>query len=126
MPEAAKQPDVPAGGRAPNLVAAIGLHGSASTWVFNIVRELMSAAVGTDEIVSAYAEQPSQLPQSGSTFQVIKSHHGRAEPDAWLKEKSARLVLSLRDPRDAAISMSQRFSAPLDHTIVWLANDSAG
>lgn len=123
MPEAATQSDVPAGGRAPHLVAAIGLHGSASTWVFNIVRELMTAAVGVNEVVSAYAEEPSQLPPSRSPFQVIKSHHGGAELDAWLKERTARLVLSLRDPRDAAISMSQRFSAPLAHSIVWLAND---
>ena len=30
----------------PGLIATIGLHGSASTWVFNVVRELMIDALG--------------------------------------------------------------------------------
>jgi Sulfotransferase domain len=123
MSGAAAQSDLSAGGCAPRIVAAIGLHGSASTWVFNVTRELMTAAVGLNEIISAYAEEPSQLPSSKSTFQVIKSHHGSAELDAWLKERRARLVLSLRDPRDAAVSMSRRFSASLAQTVVWLADD---
>jgi hypothetical protein len=33
------------------------------------------------------------------------------------------IILSLRDPRDACLSMSQRFAAPLQHNAQWLAND---
>jgi hypothetical protein len=29
----------------------------------------------------------------------------------------------MRDPRDACISMSQRFKAPLNHSVRWIAND---
>jgi hypothetical protein len=43
--------------------------------------------------------------------------------DAWLRKCEARIVLSLRDPRDAALSMMQRFEVPLRNAIFWLIND---
>jgi hypothetical protein len=32
-------------------------------------------------------------------------------------------VLSVRDPRDAALSMMQRFEAPLNNAVIWLIHD---
>ena len=112
----------PGNGDFPALVATIGLHGSASTWVFNVARELMIAAAG-GEIATCYADEPAQLPAGGARPLVIKSHHGGVALDAWLKAERARVILSVRDPRDACISMAQRFRAPLGSTVVWLAND---
>jgi hypothetical protein len=110
----------------PRLVATIGLHGSASTWVFNVARELMIAAAGSDRVASCYADERDQLPpeaeQPGKHL-VIKSHHGSAALDAWLKAARARIILSVRDPRDASVSMAQRFTAPLNQTVAWLMND---
>ncbi len=110
----------------PCLVATIGLHGSASTWVFNVIRELVTAAVGEAQVLTLYADEIGQVPAEaarGGRHMVIKSHHGSQGLDAWLGGEQARIFLSVRDPRDACISMSQRFSAPLDHTVRWLAND---
>jgi hypothetical protein len=108
---------------APPLIATIGLHASASTWVFNVVRELMIAAVGDERVVTLYADRMDQLPDEPTRHVVIKSHHGSEELDAWLAAEQALVFLSVRDPRDACISMTQRFKAPLDHTVAWIMND---
>ena len=108
------------------MVATIGLHASASTWVFNVVRELMIAAVGEDQVMALYADDVSELPDEptrAGRHLVIKSHHGSAPLDAWLAEAQPRIILSIRDPRDARISMSERFKAPIGSTAQWLAND---
>lgn len=107
-------------------VFTIGLHGSASTWIFNVVRELTLAAHGEAGLWSGYADELEQLPppevRAGRAL-VVKSHHGSPELDAWMKAQAARTLLSVRDPRDAAISIAQRFQAPLAHTVVWVARD---
>ncbi len=108
------------------MIATVGLHGSASTWVFNIVRELVVAAAGEERVLTFYADELAQLPDEDARrgkHIVLKSHHGSDELDAWLIEREAPIILSLRDPRDASLSMSQRFAAPLQHTARWIAND---
>jgi hypothetical protein len=110
----------------PGLIATIGLHGSASTWFFNVIRELVAAAVGEAQVLALYADEVGQVPDEaarGGRHMVIKSHHGSQGLDAWLAGEQARVFLSVRDPRDACISMAQRFKAPLDRTVRWLAND---
>jgi hypothetical protein len=111
---------------APPLIATIGMHASASTWVFNVVRELMIAAARDDRVLTLYADKLDQLPDEptrAGRHLVIKSHHGSVELDAWLAAEQALVFLSVRDPRDACISMTQRFKAPLDHTVAWIMND---
>jgi hypothetical protein len=110
----------------PRLVATIGMHASASTWVFNVVRELLIAAVGEPLVLTLYADEVAQLPDEAARagrHLVIKSHHGSAALDAWIATMGARCFLSVRDPRDACISMAQRFKAPLGQTVRWVAND---
>lgn len=110
----------------PLVVSTIGLHGSASTWVFNVVRELTIDAVGAAQVLALHAEETSQpLDEAvrAGRYLVIKSHHGSAELDAWLAAAEARIILSVRDPRDASISMAQRFNVALDDAVRWLAND---
>jgi hypothetical protein len=112
--------------QAPRLVATIGMHASASTWVFNVVRELLIAAVGDAQVLTFYADELRQMPDEAARagrHLVIKSHHGSAELDSWLAAAQPPIFLSMRDPRDACISMSQRFKAPLNHTVRWIAND---
>lgn len=110
----------------PHVVATIGLHASASTWVFNVVRELLIASFGEARVLTLYADKVEQLPDEATRADrclVIKSHPGSAALDAWLAAARARIFLSVRDPRDACISMSQRFAAPLAHTVRWVADD---
>jgi hypothetical protein len=109
-----------------SVVATVGLHGSASTWVFNVVRELLIAAAGADNVVAVYAEKLSELPAAkayAGRHLVVKSHYGSAKLDAWLLAAGPTMVLSVRDPRDAALSMAQRFGFPLADMAGWLAKD---
>jgi hypothetical protein len=106
------------------LIATIGLHGSASTWVFNVVRELMIASYGSSQVRSLYTEEVGDLPaHRADMHQIIKSHHGSKEFDAWLASVAPKILLSVRDPRDASISMSKRFNVKLEVAVRWITSD---
>jgi hypothetical protein len=108
------------------MIATIGLHGSASTWVFNVVREFVIAVAGEGQVLSLFTEEFGELPDEESRARhrlIIKSHHGSAALDSWLMATQARILLSIRDPRDACVSMSRRFHAPLEQTAQWLVKD---
>ena len=109
----------------PLVAATIGLHGSASTWAFNVARELLLAAGPPQDTLSCYAESLGDIPPQATSRPrlVVKSHHGGPELDSWLAERQARLVLTRRDPRDAAMSMALRFKAPLRDAALWLRSD---
>lgn len=109
----------------PKVVATVGLHGSASTWVFNVAREAMIAAYGQDQVLTVYTEDVGTIPEAAGRALVMKSHHGSPGLDTWLAQAGALMLLSVRDPRDAAISMAQRFKAPLPATVRWIQNDCA-
>jgi hypothetical protein len=113
-------------GPTPGLIATIGLHGSASTWVFNVIRELMIAALGEPRVLAVYADKIDDLPDPAGRTLVLKSHHGSAGLDAWLETARPMIFLSIRDPRDAAMSMARRFDAPLDQAVHWIAGDCRG
>ena len=83
----------------------------------------MISAHGEASVTRLYADRMSELPDSPAPHMLVKSHHGSAELDAWLRARRATLILSIRDPRDAALSMAQRFEAPLQHTAMWIRND---
>ena len=103
-----------------------GLHGSASTWVFNVARELASVAFGTDGVHADYLEDADQIPvgvlSSGRSL-LVKSHYGSDSLDRWMTECGARIIVSVRDPRDATLSMMRRFGATADVAAGWLARD---
>jgi hypothetical protein len=110
----------------PLVIATVGLHASASTWVFNVIRELMIAAVGEDRVAAPFADRMAQLAdqtQFAGKHVVLKSHYGSPELDAWLTAFDAMMVLSIRDPRDASISMAQRFQGTLSRSVQWLMRD---
>ena len=109
----------------PQVIATVGLHSSASTWVFNVVRELLIAARGESHVLSCYADECAQVPEAAGRHLVIKSHSGSQDLDDWLVASEARFLLSVRDPRDACVSMTQRFKSPISHTVRWIAHDCA-
>jgi hypothetical protein len=108
------------------LIATIGFHGSGSTWVFNIARELARHAADHTDPVSGYADAIADLPphaDNPTLWRVLKSHYGSAEMDAWLETAGARYLLTVRDPRDAALSMQQRFTLTLQSAVQIVVND---
>ena len=110
------------------VVATISLHGSASTWLFNVAREALIAAFGADKVTALYTDTADRIPvgaTNGERRLIIKSHHGSPGLDTWLENEAATILLSVRDPRDAAISMAQRFKSPLNAAVHWLRTDCA-
>ena len=105
------------------VVTTIGLHGSASTWVFNVARECLIAAIGETQVVAVFAEEVTGLPPLDGRHLVVKSHCGSPDLDVWLDGAGAYRLLSIRDPRDASVSMSQRFNVPLYRAAGWVMRD---
>ena len=61
----------------PRLVLTLGLHASASTWAYNVARELMTAAFGADSVAACYANRPDELlaePRAPGRLVVCKTH----------------------------------------------------
>jgi hypothetical protein len=90
--------------------------------LFGTVRLLgvLRVTAGAAPVLALQADnvsQPLGEPARAARFLVIKSHHGSAELDAWLVAAEARIILSVRGPRDASISTAQRFKAPLNRAI---------
>ena len=112
--------------RAPRLTVTLGMHGSASTWVFNVVRELLASELGTGRVASGYAEDARQL-LDGNGLEgkniVLKCHRiGRSlSMILWLSR--APMFISIRDPRDAMLSMMQRFHLSFEEAISMLEKD---
>lgn len=103
----------------PRLVLCAGQFGSGSTWVFNAVRGLLARAMGQPEIRGLFADSLRDLPEFtriGAPL-VVKAHR----PDRSLRLLGALygapMVISVRDPRDAVVSMAQRFGEPVPDCI---------
>ena len=73
----------------PGLIATIGLHGSASTWVFNVIRELMIAALGERQVLAVYADKMEDVPESAGRIvmdpvtQIHRNHIGDGRSGKW-------------------------------------------
>ncbi len=102
------------------------MHGSASTWVFNAAREIVTAALGEAAVLTFFADKMEHLPdettREAKTL-IIKSHEGSPALDEWLDANGALRLLSMRDPRDATLSLMQRFRMALEPSANAIARD---
>jgi hypothetical protein len=102
------------------LVICAGFYSSGSTWVFNGVKALREATVANGAIASGYFDNlsPDWLERSCSLAPavVIKSHRPH---DVIIDAASAGApaIMTLRDPRDAAMSLMTRFDYDADRAI---------
>jgi hypothetical protein len=109
----------------PRLVLTVGVHGSASTWVFNVVRELMVAACGVNAVAACYAARPEDLAAASATDArvLVGKTHGWPGLETFARERGAVVIVSIRDPRDAVFSLMQRFGDTLDVAVSGVARD---
>ncbi len=103
----------------PRLVLTLGLRGSASTWSYNVARELMVAACGADRVHACFAETTAALlAERGALGRaVVCKTHGFADLPVLAHLTDARIVATLRDPRDAVLSLMQRFGVPAEAAV---------
>lgn len=106
-------------------VIATGVHGSASTWVFNVAREVMTEAYGPDAVHPCHL---ASMPKPGSAWlpegrhAVIKTHGWPGLP-AFAGQLQAAGVVSVRDPRDAILSLMQRFGETFQRAMQGVTQD---
>jgi hypothetical protein len=106
------------------VVMTTGLHGSASTWVFNVARELMIATFGAEAVLSFFAETPTSLlayPGVSGRHIVCKTHR-RADLPTSASEGAAAVIVTVRDPRDCVFSLMGRFGSGFAVSVRAIAN----
>jgi hypothetical protein len=93
------------------IAVVLGMPGSASTWIFNVVRELVAAC--GEPAVSLYADRANdllaELAATDAQHVVIKAHSLDQRMLALLRVSGGHLIVSTRDPRDSLLSMQDRF-----------------
>ncbi|MDA8252458.1 MAG: hypothetical protein M0Z28_25270 [Rhodospirillales bacterium] len=109
----------------PLLTLTLGLHGSASTWAYNVAREAMAWACGADGVAACFADSPAELLAGTRALgrRVVCKTHGFPGLDVLAHLTQARLVATVRDPRDAVVSLMERFAAPLSVAVRGVAQD---
>ena len=100
--------------RKPHVFACFGLHSSGSTWMFNLAREI-AASEGVD-FVSLHRDSEENLPWDvfGSRLIIAKTHNPFPSFQTFIASSGEPAVITVRDPRDAAVSFMQRFPNSLD------------
>lgn len=99
----------------PEIVVCLGLPRSGSTWVYNVARELLGRRYPEGPIACGFSDDfsapASTGPRAVRCF-LIKAHNPTAHFRALLGSTSVRLLISIRDPRDAVASLMQGFRLP--------------
>lgn len=105
----------------PRLFVCCGLHSSGSTWLFNLVREICRSQGVPFE--SLHRESEVNLPWHafGSRLIVVKSHTIMSGFRTFVAEHPEPVVVTVRDPRDAVVSLMQRFKTSFDEALKTVA-----
>lgn len=87
----------------------VGMYASASTWLFNVARAIAETSVGSDAYRSCFVQRMSdiqaRLPPDVRPVTVVKSHETYEGADSWLAARARSILVTIRDPRDAVLSM---------------------
>lgn len=97
------------------IVVCLGLPRSGSTWLYNVARELLGRRYPEGPIACGFSDDftapQSKGPRPVRCF-LIKAHNPNARFRALLNSTGVRLLMSIRDPRDAVVSLMQSFRLP--------------
>ena len=103
---------LPAPGHPAERVVCLGLPRSGSTWVYNVARELLGRRYPAGPIACGFSDDLAALGAIQSRpvrCFLVKAHNPRGELRALLGSTNVRLLISIRDPRDAVASLMQSF-----------------
>ena len=105
------------------------MKSSGSTWLFNVVFEIVKAglrpkfakgsAARKTKIAQFYADKVSDFPANAASAShlVIKTHLPDSSLDFLMRFSSARIFLTVREPRDAIASLMERFHHPFESSL---------
>jgi len=103
------------------VIWCLGMYASASTWLFNLARQVLEAAQKEKVHVTFVSGKEPHLSLAGAgRITLVKSHEINSETRTLdLARASERIFITVRDPRDAVVSMMQahkyEFDRALDH-----------
>jgi GR25 family glycosyltransferase involved in LPS biosynthesis/glycosyltransferase involved in cell wall biosynthesis len=103
----------PAATTRPLVFSCFGQHGSGSTWMFNLARDVCKTK--SIPFTSIHRDWSINLPWQTPGVRVIvaKSQNPMADFQAFVANSLDPVVITVRDPRDAVVSFMQRFSNSL-------------
>jgi hypothetical protein len=93
------------------IVFCLGTPSSASTWIFNVARDLLeehypnSASIFASTAETLLRNTPMSIKNA-----VVKSHNIDRPLLTIMNLSECLVIISLRDPRDCVVSMTQRFN----------------
>jgi hypothetical protein len=107
------------------IVMTMGIHGSASTWVFNVVRELMLMALGPETVATCFAANPVVLLAQPSILgrHLVCKTHGWPNLHVFAYLASAPIIVTVRDPRDCVVSLMERFNSSFSVALGGISRD---
>jgi hypothetical protein len=93
----------------PRVIACFGQHGSGSTWLFNLMRDICKAQ--SIPFLSMHHDSASRLPWDAPSEVVIIAKSQSPAPSflKYIARSPDPVVMTVRDPRDAVVSFMQRF-----------------
>lgn len=97
-------------GPPPRVILCVGLKSSGSTWLYNVVLQLLRAKM-RDGVTAFYADNFVMFPADTERARilVIKAHEPSKALVYLMRLTRGRMFLSVREPRDAIASLMQRF-----------------
>lgn len=98
----------------------LGMYASASTWLFNVVRQVLQTAQQEKvQVAFVSGEEKALTLELPGTIMLVKSHEiSRESYILEIAKHSRKILITIRDPRDAVASLMQshghEFSKSLD------------
>jgi hypothetical protein len=111
------------------IILCAGLKSSGSTWLYNVVIRLLREASGGSRATMAafYADEVALFPKGSERARhlVVKSHVP-SEPLLFVTRLTrGAIFLTIREPRDAVVSLTQRFRFTFDAAMKDVAEEAA-
>lgn len=100
-------------------VWCLGMYASASTWLFNVVRQILEVSqMESVGVTFVSGKENGNIFGDTRGIGIIKSHE--ISSDARISEvskKSRKIFITIRDPRDAVTSLIQSHGYDFDHSL---------
>jgi hypothetical protein len=103
-----------------------GMYASGSTWAYNIMRGIAAALYAGQTVQGRFVNFLADLDglDDDGRVHVVKTHDVAPEVTAELSRRATRLVVTIRDPRDAVTSMMLYQRYPFDMGLDWVARSA--
>ncbi|HVU19391.1 MAG TPA: hypothetical protein VHE09_01585 [Rhizomicrobium sp.] len=113
-------------GPPPKAVLCVGLKSSGSTWLYNVVIQLLTEKYGGG-VCAFYADNFAMFPPGTEHARVlvIKAHEPSKSLVYLSRLTRGEVFLTLREPRDAIVSLMQRFEHGFDGALKETARHAA-